>query len=143
MTDGLRSGSGESYGPMLSPRDTHLEKARCTLEEARRALAVDAFRAAASQAYVVTLHGAQALLLDRTGCPGRKHKHVISLFGQQSCADPQLGKQLGRFINRSYWLMTVADYDTSKEVDAVTAKQAVEGARLFLERVQAALRPST
>lgn len=110
----------------------HLDKAREYLLKARGLLDVMHYNDEAGRAcYLAGLHAAQAIISERTGQTAKTHEGVNSQFNFLTKDDARVDRDLRRFLQQTYNLKAVADYET--------------GADSFvpLERVERALATAT
>jgi uncharacterized protein (UPF0332 family) len=115
-----------------------LGKAREFLEKAADMLADDWADEAGRAAYLAGLHAAQALIVERTGRPIKRHRGVQNEFWRLTAAVPRFDHELRAFLGRTYNLKAIADYETGpgSEVTAEQAQEALSIARRFVDRVE-------
>lgn len=96
-------------------------------------------------AYLAGLHAAQALIFENTGVAMRRHSGVQREFARLIKDDPRFDGALRGFLGRTYNLKAIADYETGPHavLAADAARQSIEAARLFLDRVERVLASDT
>jgi uncharacterized protein (UPF0332 family) len=116
-----------------------LEKARSFLAKAQDLLDMHHWPDEAGRvAYLAGLHGAQALIFERTGNIIRRHRGVQRELGRLTKVSTT---NCMLFLGRTYDLKAIADYETgaSSEVSVEQAQQAAATARRFIDVVAAVL----
>jgi len=85
-------------------------------------------------AYLAGLHAAQALIVNNTDQPIRRHSGVQREFARLVKDDARFDKRLRAFLPRTYNLKAIADYATGNEgqVSEDSAREAVETAHRFV-----------
>jgi uncharacterized protein (UPF0332 family) len=119
-----------------------LEKARSFLAKAQDLLDMHHWPDEAGRAaYLAGLHGAQALIFERTGNIIKRHRGVQREFGRLTQDDSRFDRELRAFLGRTYDLKAIADYETGPdaEVSVARAQQATAIARRFIDVVAAVL----
>ena len=114
----------------------YFDKARQTLDKARRVLAIGICDEAGRHAYYAAFHAAQALIFERTGKAAASHQGVKAEFSRLAKDDPRVERRLITFLARAYGLKSAADYETGTAA-IVTAAQASEAIGLAEEFVAA------
>jgi len=120
-----------------------LDKAQKCVVNAQTSLNVNLTNDAGRGAYLAAFHAAQAFIFERTGKVAKTHKGVHTLFARLVKEEPQLDDSLPAFLQRTYNLKAVADYETGPDSDIAPhrAAAAVEGARKFVDAVRHVLTP--
>lgn len=125
---------------MTPEAERYLEKAQKCVLNARTSLSVDLTNDAGRSAYLAAFHATQALVFERTGRVVKTHKGVHSEFARLVKEDFQLDDDLPRFLQRTYNLKAVADYETGPdEITPERAVTAIEGAASFVDAIRCAL----
>jgi len=104
-------------------------------------LDIDVAEVAAREAYLAALHGAQALIAERTGRTVKRHHGVHTEFAGLTREEPRLDPELRQFLPRSYNLKTVADYEVGDQ-DDISEQQAlaaIETATRFVTCIEGIL----
>jgi uncharacterized protein (UPF0332 family) len=78
-------------------------------------------------AYLAGLHGAQALIVERTGKLINRHRGVQRELARLTKDEPGLDMELRAFLGRAYNLEAIADYETGEA--RVTTEQALKRSR--------------
>ncbi len=88
-------------------------------------------------AYLAGFHAAQAFLFESTSKVFKSHKGVQKEFLRLTKDDSHFDMELRAFLGRAYNLKTIADYGTGlgSQVSAESARDAIQTARWFVERV--------
>jgi len=116
----------------------HLELADEELSSAYILLENGKFRDAISRAYYSMFHAAKAILLTKDISP-RKHSGVIKMFGLHFVTEGFVEEIYARAFNRAFALRSRADYDVYYSPSYEEARNVVENAGSFLERIKRAL----
>jgi len=91
-------------------------------------------------AYLAGLHGAQALIVERTGKLINRHRGVQRELARLTKEEPGFDIELRAFLGRSYNLKAIADYDTGEaQVSHEQARAAIQTAVRLVETVTALL----
>ncbi len=87
------------------------------------------------------LHGAQALIFERSGLVIKRHRGVQRELGRLTKDEPRFDLELRTFLGRTYDLKAMADYETTpgSEVTVELAQQAIATAERFIACVEAVL----
>jgi len=122
----------------------YLDKAHQCAFNAQTSLSVNLTNDAGRGAYLAAFHAAQAFIFERTGKVAKTHKGVHALFARLVKEESQVDDSLPAFLQRSYNLKAVADYETGPDSDIALdrAAAAVEGARKFVNAIRNMLTPS-
>jgi len=122
----------------------YIDKAQQCVINARISLSVKLTNDAGRGAYPAAFHAAQALIFERTGKVAKTHRGVHTVFARLVKREPQLDQSLPAFLQRTYNLKAVADYETGPDSDIAPerAAAAVDGARKFVDAVRHVLTPS-
>jgi uncharacterized protein (UPF0332 family) len=115
----------------------YLDKAREVLGQAEAMFGIGLNEPAGRTAYLAGFHGAQALIFERTGRVFKSHSGVHGEFSRLVKDDPRVDDQLRAFLGRTYSLKAIADYETGpgSHVSAESARDAIEAARRFIDRI--------
>lgn len=115
----------------------YLEKARESLDEARKILAIGLAPAAARSAYYAVFHAAQAFIVSQTGKPAKTHSGVRSEFNRLAKDDPRISVAFRTFLAKAYAYKEIADYsiDKKSEITLQAARNAVDTADGFVDCV--------
>jgi uncharacterized protein (UPF0332 family) len=119
----------------------HIEKARQSLGNARRILAIGLGEEAGRLAYLAAFHAAQAYIFEKTGTVAKTHSGVHGAFGKLAKDDENFDAELRKFLSRAFELKTIADYDTEMHVAGILdrAGAAIETAERFVARASASM----
>lgn len=125
---------------MATPEEIfrHLELAEEELSSAYILLENGKFRDAISRAYYSMFHAAKAILLTKDISP-RKHSGVIKMFGLHFVTEGFVEETYARAFNHAFALRSRADYDVYYFPSYEEARDVVENAGAFLERIKRAL----
>jgi len=83
-------------------------------------------------------HAAKALLLTNDISP-RKHSGVVKMFGLHFVTEGFVEEAYAKALNRAFVLRSKADYDVYYQPTKEEARETVESAEVFLERIKKAL----
>ncbi len=87
-------------------------------------------------AYLAGLHGAQALIVERTDKIIKRHRGVQRELSRLTRDEPGFDVGLRAFLGRTYNLKAIADYDTGEaRVTSEQAREAIETATRLVETV--------
>jgi uncharacterized protein (UPF0332 family) len=117
------------------PHNNLIEKAITKLESAEYLFDGGYFEDAASRAYYAMYYGARALLALRDIYP-KTHGGLISKFGLQYVKEGYLDVIHGRAIAQAKDIRESADYGVGIEISEEEAKDVIENAKSFLDKVQ-------
>ncbi|MGH7040114.1 MAG: HEPN domain-containing protein [Stellaceae bacterium] len=119
------------------------------LRKAREFLAKAAFMLddwpdeAGRAAYLAGLHGAQALIVERTNKIAKSHRGVQRELARLTRDEPDFDSALRAFLGRAYNLKAIADYDTGEaRVVIEQAREAIQTATRLIETVAGMLPPN-
>jgi uncharacterized protein (UPF0332 family) len=94
-------------------------------------------------AYLAGLHGAQALIVERTNKLIKSHRGVQRELTQLTKNEPGFDIELRAFLGRTYNLKAIADYDTGEaRVTNEQAREAIQTATRLVETVAQLLPPN-
>jgi uncharacterized protein (UPF0332 family) len=115
----------------------YLAKAQGDLSDARKIVAIGLATIAARSAYYAAFHAAEAFIIERTGKVAKSHSGVRSEFGRLAKDTPSLDKKFSTFLAQAYSYKEISDYrvDQGAAVSDAEAKDAIDGAARFIERV--------
>ncbi|MCD6189444.1 MAG: HEPN domain-containing protein [Thermococcus sp.] len=116
----------------------HLELAEEELSSAHLLLQNGKLRDAISRAYYSMFHAAKALLLTK-GINPKKHSGVVRMFGLHFVDEGFIEKIYAKYLTSAFTLRSRADYDIYYTPSPEEAKDIVENAERFLERIKRAL----
>jgi uncharacterized protein (UPF0332 family) len=102
----------------------YLDKARTCLADARQIATLPLPRLAAREAYYAAFHAAEAYIFEHTGKVATTHRGVRSEFARLARREPQIDRELTRFLATAYQLKATADYGIGPSVAPITADQA-------------------
>jgi uncharacterized protein (UPF0332 family) len=117
------------------PHKNLIEKAISKLESAEYLYDGGYFEDAASRAYYAMYYGARALLALKDIYP-KTHSGLISKFGLQYVKEGYLDVIHGRAIAQAKDIRESADYGVGIEISEEEAKDVIENAKSFLDKVQ-------
>jgi uncharacterized protein (UPF0332 family) len=93
-------------------------------------------------AYLAGLHGAQALIVERTGKVIKRHRGVQRELARLTKDEPRFDGELRAFLGRAYNLKAIADYDTGEApVTTQQAREAIQTAARLVATVADMLAP--
>jgi len=118
--------------------ELHLKLAEEELSSAFLLLENNKLRDAISRAYYSMFHAAKALLLTNDISP-RKHSGVVKMFGLHFVTEGFVEEAYAKALNRAFVLRSKADYDVYYQPTKEEARETVESAEVFLERIKKAL----
>jgi uncharacterized protein (UPF0332 family) len=94
-------------------------------------------------AYLAGLHGAQALIVERTGKLINRHRGVQRELARLTKDEPGFDIELRAFLGRAFNLKAIADYDTGDaRVTTEQALEAIQTATRLVETVSSLLPPN-
>ncbi len=94
-------------------------------------------------AYLASLHGAQALIVERTGKLINRHRGVQRELARLTKDEPRFDIGLRAFLGRAYNLKAIADYETGEaRVTTEQALEAIQTATRLVETVTSLLPPN-
>ncbi len=116
----------------------HVKLAEEELASANALLELGYYRNAISRAYYSMFHAAKALLLTK-GIDPKKHSGVVKMFGLHFVTEGFVEEIYAKAFNRAFALRSRADYDIYYSPASEEAREIVESAEAFLERIKSAL----
>jgi uncharacterized protein (UPF0332 family) len=92
---------------------------------------------AGREAYLAALHGAQALIVERTGKLVKSHRGVDRELGRLTKDEPRVDRELRAFLGRTYQLKAIADYEIGpgSEVSPEAAVAAIATSERFVAKM--------
>ena len=96
------------------------------------------FEGSVSRAYYAMFYGAEALLLTK-GLKFSSHKSVISLFSEHFVKTGIFKPEMGRRLSKTFEKRLVGDYSFTTKVDEKDAKEVLNWAKEFVEKIKAYL----
>lgn len=119
----------------------YLDKARRCLAYARTNLEVGLGNDAGRNAYLAAFHAAQAFIFAKTETVAKSHHGVHTEFNKLAQDDPQIDRELRRFLSQAYNLKAIADYEMGPDsvVPLPRAQAALVDAGRFVETIAHAL----
>ncbi len=116
----------------------YFDKARQSLDKARRVLAIGIHDEAGRHAYYAAFHAAQALIFERTGKAGATHQGVKTEFARLAKSNPRIERKHTTFLARAYSLKSAADYETGTAaiITAGQASEAIGSAEEFVAAIE-------
>ena len=114
---------------ILQKAEKHLERAKLCLVS----VLLDAGRAA----YLAAFHGAQAVIIGRTGKVAKTHRGVQNEFLRLTKDDGRFTPDQRIFLSQAYNFKSVADYETGPEAEISEEKAAaaLERGRGFVDAI--------
>lgn len=112
-----------------------IEKAEKFLSTAEQALNTEDYDSCVSRCYYAMFFMAEAALLTK-GLTASSHKSVISLFGEHFVKTKILERELGKALNDAYDKRLVGDYGVGFTVTDQQAKDLLETARNFVQKLK-------
>ena len=112
-----------------------IKKANETLEDAEILFSKNRFNSSSSRAYYAVFHIMQAALLTKN-LTYKKHSGVISAFSKQFIKTGIFPKEFARYIKSLRSDRETGDYSYMLVVDENKAKQDMDMAREFIEKVE-------
>ena len=114
---------------MTPETKNYLDKARTTLGEAQKIVAIGVATAAARSAYY------EAFIIERTGKIARTHSGVRAEFSRLARANPGIDKKFTVFLAQAYMYKEISDYSVEPgEIITVSeAEEAILTAGQFLD----------
>lgn len=112
-----------------------IKKANETLEDAEILFSKNRFNSSSSRAYYAVFHIMQAALLTKN-LTYKKHSGVISAFSKQFIKTGIFSKEFARYIKSLRSDRETSDYSYILVVDENKAKQDIDMAREFIEKVE-------
>ncbi len=110
------------------------DKAQRFLQTAQLALETGDTDSCVSRSYYAMFFMAESALLSE-GVSANSHKAVLSLFGQHFIQNGRLERHLGRHLHEAYDKRLLGDYGVETFVSEDEAREVLENARVFVERV--------
>lgn len=126
---------------MKPQAEAFIEKAQALLGRAEIMLRVGLNEDAGRTAYLAGFHAAQGLLFETSGRVFKTHKGIQGEFGRLVKDDPRFSLELRAFLDRTYDLKAIADYESGPDavVTPEQAAEAVAAARSFVDHRAALL----
>jgi uncharacterized protein (UPF0332 family) len=94
-------------------------------------------------AYLAGLHGAQALIVERTDKIIKSHRGVQRELARLTRGEPSFAPELRAFLGRAYNFKATADYGTDEaQVTTEEAREAIQTATRLIEAVAGMLPPN-
>jgi uncharacterized protein (UPF0332 family) len=92
---------------------------------------------AGREAYLASLHAAQALIVESTGKLVTSHKGVQRELGRLTRNEPRVDAELRAFLGRTYELKAIADYgiDPASRVSPEMATAAIITSKRFVAKM--------
>jgi uncharacterized protein (UPF0332 family) len=112
-----------------------IEKAEKFLTTAEQALNTGDYDSCVSRCYYAMFFMAEAALLTKS-LTASSHKGVISLFGEHFVKTKILERELGKALNDAYDKRLVGDYGVGFTVSNQQAKDLLETARNFVQKLK-------
>jgi uncharacterized protein (UPF0332 family) len=112
-----------------------IEKAEKFLSTAEQALNTEDYDSCVSRCYYAMFFMAEAALLTK-GLTASSHKGVISKFGEHFVKTKILERELGKALNDAYDKRLVGDYGVGFTVSNQQAKDLLETARNFVQKLK-------
>jgi uncharacterized protein (UPF0332 family) len=112
-----------------------IEKAEKFLSTAEQALNTEDYDSCVSRCYYAMFFMAEAALLTK-GLTASSHKGVISKFGEHFIKAKILERELGKALNDAYDKRLVGDYGVGFTVSNQQAKDLLETARNFVQKLK-------
>ena len=112
-----------------------IEKAEKFLNTAERALDIGDYDSCVSRSYYAMFFMAEAELLARN-LTASSHKGVISLFGKHLIKAGIFERDLGKALNDAYDKRLTGDYGVGFVVTEGEAKDLLEKARIFVQKLK-------
>jgi uncharacterized protein (UPF0332 family) len=112
-----------------------IEKAEKFLSTAEQALNSGDYDSCVSRCYYAMFFMAEAVLLTKR-LTASSHKGVISLFGEHFVKTKILERELGKALNDAYDKRLVGDYGVGFTVTEEQAKDLLETARNFVQKLK-------
>lgn len=112
-----------------------IEKAEKFLNTAERALDIGDYDSCVSRSYYAMFFMAEAELLARN-LTASSHKSVISLFGKHLIKAGIFERDLGKALNDAYDKRLTGDYGVGFVVTEGEAKDLLEKARIFVQKLK-------
>ena len=121
----------------------YMAKARRLLSQAQANFDMDIPEQAGRIAYAAAFNAAQALIFERSGRAVKTHKGVRARFGLLTKNEQSIDAGLRSFLESGFELKRIADYFEigDREVSSEEARDAIETATRFVDRVKALLTP--
>jgi uncharacterized protein (UPF0332 family) len=128
--------------PLAELVSQRLAQAAEALEEARLLAEANHPRGSVNRSYYAMFYSVQALLA-QAGLKTSKHSGAIALFDREFVKKGTIEKEFSRNLHRLFDLRQDSDYGDLFEADAERAKEVLEQARAFVERVRTHLAQDT
>ena len=119
-----------------------IEKSEKFLSTAEQALNTGDYDSCVSRCYYAMFFMAEAALLTK-GLTASSHKGVISKFGEHFIKAKILERDLGKALNDAYDKRLVGDYGIGFTVTLQQAKDLIETARNFVQKLKNYLKNGT
>jgi uncharacterized protein (UPF0332 family) len=119
----------------VTDADSHIVKARESLEFARYALAGEYTEEAGRSAYMAAYHAALAFISARSGKSPKTHSGTRSEFARLARDEPRISRDQVALLGWSYELKNVADYEQEMSVSAEEAERAIAEAARLVETI--------
>ena len=116
-----------------------IEKAEKFLSTAEHALNIEDYDSCVSRCYYAMFFMAEAVLLTK-GLTSSSHKGVISLFGEHFVKAGIFEREFGKSLNDAYDKRQIGDYGVGFKVTKEEAKELLEIAKIFVQKLRDYLR---
>jgi uncharacterized protein (UPF0332 family) len=116
-----------------------IEKTNKFLSTAEHALNIEDYDSCVSRCYYAMFFMAEAVLLTK-GLSASSHKGVISLFGEHFVKTEIFERNLGKSLNDAYDKRQIGDYGVGFTVTKEEAKELLETAKNFVQKLRNYLR---
>lgn len=107
-----------------------------TLRSAQILLDNQLYEDAISCAYYSVFYAAKAVLLVHNVVVTKSHRALRNAFGKHLIKTKELEQEWGKILSREYDNRILSDYNESYEASTDDAKQTVEEAELFINRIR-------
>lgn len=118
-----------------------LARAKKALLAAKTLLEKGLFEDCVSRAYYAVLHAAKASLLLTDVEPGT-HDGVRRMFGLHLVKTEKIGKEFARILTAAQEDREIGDYEVGIEIEEQRARQRVDEAKKFVQRIEKYLQQS-
>jgi len=119
--------------------EASLLRAEKALRSAKLLLKHGELEDAVSRAYYAMFYAAKAILFSK-GVKAKTHRGTISLFGEHLVKEGILSERYADMLRKTFDLRQKSDYELYAELNEELAKETVNNAKEFIEKVKESLK---
>lgn len=117
-----------------------LEKAKKTLEDAKKVIELELWATAANRLYYAAYYAVSSLLLFH-GLNAKTHEGIIRMFNMHFVKTGRIDTEQGRQYNRLFTMRITGDYGDCFDLQEADVKPLLEPTGRLIETVIALIRP--